>query len=258
MRTFAFHPAGVKERENILDGVFMKQYRVEIVEDDLEYSQFLARCLDKYGAEKEIAFSIKSYSKAESFLEDYKKACDIVFMDVELGEGFLNGMEAAKKLRVLDPTVLLIFVTNMPQYAPEGYSVDALDYCLKPINYNDLSVKLDKAVRVLTQRDGIPVRIRDKNGTRIVSSGDIMYIEVMGHDLMFHTAGEVITSYGGLGEREKELSGANFARCSASALVNLSYIRGLYGDEIEVGTDRIKIGRSKKKAFMEQLNTYLG
>jgi len=146
----------------------------------------------------------------------------------------------------------------MPQYAPEGYSVDALDYCLKPINYNDLSVKLDKAVRVLSQRDGIPVRIRDKNGTRIVSSGDIMYIEVMGHDLMFHTAGEVITSYGGLGEREKELSGVNFARCSASVLVNLSYVRGLYGDEIEVGTDRIKIGRSKKKAFMEQLNTYLG
>jgi DNA-binding LytR/AlgR family response regulator len=236
----------------------MKQYRVAIVEDDKDYSEFLSQCLGKYGLEKEISFSRKTYGKAESFLDDYKKACDLVFMDVELGDGFLNGMEAARKLRAVDPTVLLIFVTNMPQYAPEGYSVDALDYCLKPINYNDLSVKLDKAVRVLSQRGGIPVRIKDRNGTRIVSSSDIMYIEVMGHDLMFHTISEVITSYGGLGERENELSGNNFARCSASALVNLSYIKGLYGDEIDVGGDRIKIGRSKKKAFMEQLNTYLG
>lgn len=74
----------------------MKQYRVAIVEDDKDYSEFLSQCLGKYGLEKEISFSIKTYGKAESFLDDYKKACDVVFMDVELGDGFLNGMEAAR------------------------------------------------------------------------------------------------------------------------------------------------------------------
>jgi len=236
----------------------MKQFRVAIVEDDKNYSDYLSECLVKYGSQKGCTFTIKTYGKAESFLDDYKKAFDVVFMDVELGDGFLNGMEAAKKLRMIDNTVLLIFVTNMPQFAPEGYSVDALDYCLKPINYNNLSVKLDKAVRILNERGGLPVKVKDKKGTRILSSGDIMYIEVMGHDLMFHTKDEVIESYGGLSEREEELAPHNFARCSASILVNLSYIKGLYGDEIAVGDEMLRIGRSKKKSFMERLNSYLG
>ena len=184
----------------------MKQFRVAIVEDDKKYSDFLEKCLSDYGTEKDCSFRVRTYGKAEAFLDDYKAPCDLVFMDVELGDGFLNGMEAAKKLREIDPVVLLIFVTNMPQYAPEGYSVDALDYCLKPINYNNLSVKLDKAVRILSERGGVPVKVRDKKGTRILSSNDILYIEVMGHDLMFHTASEVIVSYGGLSEREAELS----------------------------------------------------
>ncbi len=236
----------------------MKQLLVAIVEDDNEYSSFLEKCLSRYGSEKGFIFNTQIFNKAETFLDNYKKAFDIVFMDVDLGKGFLNGMDAARKLRNIDDTVILFFVTNMPQFAPEGYSVNALDYCLKPISYSNLSVKIDKAIKLLSSRSGQPVKIKEKEGTRIVSSNDIMYIDVMGHDLMFHTVDGVIDSYGGLSERENELSGCNFARCSASALVNLSYVTGLYGDEIAVGGDRIKIGRSKKKAFMEQLNMYLG
>ncbi len=236
----------------------MKQYRVAIIEDDSEYSAYLEECLSKYGAAKGLSFNVKTFSKGESFLDNYRQVYDLVFLDIDLGKGFLNGMETAEKLRALDTMVLLIFVTNMPQYAPDGYNVDALDYCLKPINYSNLSVKLDKAVKVLSQRTGSPVKIKDKKGTRIVSSNDIMYIEVMGHDLIFHTVDETIESYGGLSEKESELSGSNFARCSASILVNLSYIKGLYGDEISVGDQMLRIGRSKKKAFLEQLNSFLG
>jgi len=236
----------------------MKQYRIAIVEDDADYSAFLAECLSKYGQEKGIFFNIKSFTKGESFLDNYRQIYDLVFLDVDLGKNFLNGMETAEKLRVIDSMVLLIFVTNMPQYAPDGYNVDALDYCLKPISYSNLSVKLDKAIKVLSQRKGTPIKIKDKKGTRIVSSSDIMYIEVMGHDLIFHTTDEIIESYGGLSEKEAELSSSDFARCSASVLVNLSFVKGLYGDEIAIGDERIRIGRSKKKAFLDQLNTFLG
>lgn len=236
----------------------MKQYRVAIIEDDTEYSDYLTECLNKYSSDKGLSIAIKSFTKGENFLDNYRQIYDLVFLDIDLGKGFLNGMQTAEKLRELDNVVLLMFVTNMPQYAPDGYNVDALDYCLKPINYNNLSVKLDKAIKVLSQRKGLPVKIKDKKGTRIVSSSDILYIEVMGHDLIFHTIDETIESYGGLTEKEAELSGCNFARCSASVLVNLSFVKGLYGDEIAVGDSMIRIGRSKKKTFLEQLNTFLG
>ena len=236
----------------------MKQYLTAIIEDDPEYSRYLEECLARYGTEHDCAFQIRTFGRAEAFLDSVQGLYDLVFMDVELGDGWMNGIEAARALRAKGSMAMLFFITNMPQYAPSGYDVDAIDYCIKPINYRSLSVKLDKALRILSNRSGIPVRIRVKDGLRVISSSDIRYIEVMGHDLMYHTETEVITAYGGLKEKEEALSEHDFARCSASVLVNLRYVNGLYGDEVSVGSERIRIGRSRKKEFMTKLNNYLG
>lgn len=236
----------------------MKQYFAAIVEDDAGDTRYLEGCLTRYGAEHDCSFQIRTFGRAEAFLADSRVIDDMVFMDVDLGDGWMNGLDAARALRDKGSMAVLFFITNMPQYAPDGYEVDAIDYCVKPINYSSLSVKLDKAVRVLAQRQGLPVRIKTRDGFRVVSSSDILYIEVKGHDLMFHTTRELIDSYGGLGERERELRDREFARCSASALVNLRYVTGLHGDEITVGGSRVKIGRSRKKEFLVRLNQYLG
>lgn len=236
----------------------MKQYFAAVIEDDPSYTEYLKECLARYGAERMCTFQIRTFSRAEAFLADGRIIDDMVFMDVDLGEGWMDGISAARALRERGSMAVLFFITNMPQYASSGYEVDAIDYCIKPINYNSLSVKLDKAVRTLGQRQGLPIRIKTREGFRVVSSSDILYVEVKGHDLMFHTAREVISSYGGLGERERELQGREFARCSASALVNLRCVTGLHGDEITVGAQRLKIGRSKKKEFLNRLNQYLG
>lgn len=236
----------------------MKQYLTAIIEDDGSYAEYLRTCLTRYGEEHGCAFQVRRFGRAEAFLEGSQGLYDIVFMDVELGDGWMNGIEAARALRARGSMAMLFFITNMPQYAPSGYDVDAIDYCIKPINYRSLSVKLDKALRILKNRDGVPVRIRVRDGLKVVSSADIHYIEVMGHDLMFHTENEVISAYGGLKEREEELKDRGFARCSASVLVNLRYVNGLFGDEVSVGSERIRIGRSRKKEFMACLNKYLG
>lgn len=236
----------------------MKQYLTAIIEDDPEYSRFLEECLVRYGKEHGCSFLVRAFGRAEAFLSGAQGLYDFVFMDVELGEGWMNGIEAARALRAKGSMAMLFFITNMPQYAPSGYDVDAIDYCIKPIQYRSLAVKLDKAIRILGNRTGVPVRIRMKDGMRVISSADIRYIEVMGHDLMFHTEDEVISAYGGLKEREEDLSGQAFARCSASVLVNLRYVTGLYGDEVSIGDERIRIGRTRKKEFLQKLNEYLG
>lgn len=236
----------------------MRNYTAIIVEDDDDYAAYLQKCLNQYGSENDCAFSVKRFTKGESFLAAYSPSADMVFMDVELGEGFLNGIDTAKALREKDGMTLLFFVTNMPQYAPKGYDVDAVDYILKPVNYNSLKIKLQKAERILRSRSGIPVKIREKDGIRIVPSSELLYIEVMGHDLVFRTCDGIISAYGTLSDREPELLPHDFARCSASCLVNLRHVRGLYGDEILVGNERKRIGRSKKKEFIARLNAFLG
>ena len=64
------------------------------------------------------------------FLESYTKDYDLVFLDVEMPG--LNGIETAKELRHMDSNVVIMFITNMAQYAIHGYEVEAVDYVLKP------------------------------------------------------------------------------------------------------------------------------
>ena len=121
-----------------------KEYRVVIVEDEVVYLDALKDMLSSYEKEKEVAFNITAYRDIETFLAEYRKCYDIVFMDIELPG--MNGMDGARRLREADSSVVLIFVTNMAQFAVQGYEVNALDYILKPVTYKNFSVKLDRAL----------------------------------------------------------------------------------------------------------------
>ena len=59
---------------------------------------------------------------------------------------FMDGMTAAEKIRQMDQKVIIMFITNMIQYAVRGYEVDAMDYVVKPVEYFSFSQKLDKAI----------------------------------------------------------------------------------------------------------------
>ena len=67
--------------------------------------------------------SIREFTDGDGFLASYKADFDIILMDIEMS--FVNGMEAAEGIRKLDHEVVIIFITNMPQYVMEGYKVRA-------------------------------------------------------------------------------------------------------------------------------------
>lgn len=235
----------------------MQEYRVEIVENNRKDLERTAKCFQRYGAEHDVSFEVVPYESAELFLVRYgHKKCDFVVMDIDL-DG-MNGIAAAKELRKNDPSVLLFFVTNMPQYALEGYGVQAFDYIIKPLNYFSFAVKIEKACSLLEQKTAALIRVKTERGVRILPSDEIFYVEVLGHDIIYHTMQGEFGTYGNLGECEKKLSGAAFARCSASMLVNLKYVRGLYGNEVEVHGQRLMMTRTRKKDFLNRLNDYLG
>ncbi len=65
-------------------------------------------------------------------------------MDIELGKE--NGINVARKLRVIDKETIIIFVTNVAKYATEGYEVDALDYIVKPVEKFALQLKMSRII----------------------------------------------------------------------------------------------------------------
>ena len=112
--------------------------KIAIVDDESTAASLLEGCLHQYAEETGTAMQWEQFPDAEAFLKSDTHAFDIVFMDIDMPGR--NGIEASRALRERNQSIVLLFVTNLAQYAIAGYEVDALDYILKPINYFSFSI----------------------------------------------------------------------------------------------------------------------
>lgn len=233
-------------------------FKIAIVEDEKEASDTLKKMIEEYQRkDQENHFSVVGFSSASSFLFEYNGSYDLIFMDIEMPG--LNGMEAAKKIREKDNHVLIVFVTNMAQYAVEGYSVHAYDFILKPINYPRFSMKFERICNELThQNNDRFISIQIKKEVKRIRVDDIRYIEVLNHDLILHMTKDCMKFRGTMKEIEQKLHQENFSRCSNSFLVNLKYITGLKGDFVLLGEESLRISQTKRFSFLSDYALYVG
>lgn len=231
--------------------------KIAIVEDTPAEAEQLSQFLGTFFHKEEVAFECTVFSDAISFLTGYKSIYDMVFMDIELP--LLDGMTAAEKLRQFDKKILLIFVTNMAQFAVKGYAVDAFDYVVKPVRYQNFEMKMKKALaRIQSEMDAIVV---SKPGGMIrVRTGDIKFIEARGHNIIYHLdSGEIEGSSTSLASLEERLSPLGFLRCNKCYLVNYKHIQAVQGNFVTVyGGDELQISRLRKKQFMTELADWMG
>ncbi len=230
--------------------------KVAIVEDDKKAADLLCKYLEQFNEEYGEKFSIQVFGDAVSFLASYKALYDIVFMDIEMPD--MNGMEASAKLRAIDSTVTLIFVTNMAQYAVKGYEVSALDFIVKPVTYANFAIKLRRAIENVKHKKGYKLKVVTGDSVTCVDISDLVYIEVMNHRLVYHTLKKDIVSYGQLKKLEESLSEKGFAKCNSCYLVNMKYVTAVNGFSVTVGDRELSVSHARKKAFMKELADYLG
>ena len=122
-----------------------------IVEDEKSYQEQLKRYIRKYEAESGQKVHLRVFNDGDEIIDHYAGNYDIIFLDIEMRR--MNGMEAARRIRKLDADVILIFITNMAQYAIQGYEVQALDYVVKPIRYFAFTQEMEKAVKKIQKKE---------------------------------------------------------------------------------------------------------
>ena len=230
--------------------------RIAIVEDDGNDAQALKEAVNRAAAEFGEECEIEVFGKPIVFLDNYNIEYDIVFMDIELPG--MNGLEAARILRAKDDSVVLIFVTNMAQFALEGYTVDAMDFIVKPVVYNSLRIKMARALKQIICKRGEKFVINCKTGACVVSVSRIKYVEVINHKLMFHTVDGVVMSSGSLSKLETGLAKYDFARCNNCYLVNLDFVTEINENNAHVGGDILTISRSRRRPFLKALADHYG
>ncbi len=229
---------------------------IAIVEDNADNAQLIEEYIVRYQTEKKAEFSVTSFSNGLEFISGCVSKFDIVFMDIEMPH--LDGMKTAKKLRELDENICIIFTTNLAQYAVKGYEVNALDFMVKPLDYFNLTLKLERAIhqRARAKKDEIIIQFND--GLKRISVSEIYYVEVSGHLLTYHTAHGALTERETMKNKEKQLMKYHFSRCNNCYLVNLRHVSEVRAQSITVSGDILSVSRSRKKEFMDELTTYIG
>ncbi len=228
---------------------------IAIVEDEESCANTIKRHIENYSQKSGQTFKVFWFSDGLKFLIDYKANYDIIFMDIVMPN--LDGIKTSKKLREIDQSVALIFITNMMQYAVKGYEVNALDFMVKPVKYYDFEMKLIKAINYIDKNYDDKITITMVDAKIKIRISDIYYIEVFNHKLIYHTENGKFETYGQLKKVEGLLAGKNFYRSNDCYLTNLRHVNEVYSDHIVVGKENIQISRRKKKEFMEQLTEYL-
>ena len=236
-----------------MSGLYM---RAAIVDDDGKDRERLYGFIQRYQQETGVKIQTELFTGSLEFLERFRADFDIIFLDIEMPG--MDGHETAHEVRRTDEAAGIIFITNMAQYAVEGYEVSAMDFMVKPVRYDNLKLKLERAEKKLEGKGEDRFLVRGKNGPVVICVPDIRYVEVTDHMLTFYTNEGAIKVTGSLKEIEKRLEGRDFSRANSCYLVNLKYVTGASDGMVTVGGDRLSISRARRKSFMSDLADYLG
>ena len=149
---------------------------IAVVDDNLNDRKMILDYLSQFFNESGWDYTTSTFEDGVSFLKDYSFSYDFIIFDIDMPQ--MSGIDTAKELRKKDSNVTIMFVTNMPQYALEGYSVEAVDYVLKPLSYPDFRLKMKKATRYILRNSVKKITINTtEEGLITVDSSDIYYVE---------------------------------------------------------------------------------
>ena len=230
--------------------------RIAMVEDEAAVREQLQGYIQRYTRQYGTEFAVTEFSDGVEILDAYRPVYDIVLLDVEMKH--LDGMETARRIRELDRDVVLLFITNMAQYAIKGYAVGALDYVLKPVPYFAFSQQLQKAEEKLRRRARHYLAVPVEGGLRRLDTAQIYYMESEGHRVHFYTEEGEFSAPGALKTFEEKLADLPFARCNSGYLINLAQVKSVQQGLAQVGPYELQVSRPKRKSFLAALADYIG
>lgn len=200
-----------------------------------------------------LAAEVHSAEEALEFVQSH--SVDLVYLDIKMPR--LSGMQLA---RLLPEGVRVVFTTAYSDHAVEGFRVDALDYLLKPVNYDEFLQSAMRALRELTPAEsrlqpGGHLLVKSEYRLLRIPFGDIEYIEGLKDYVKIYVAGEskAVLSLMSMKSLEDGLPAESFMRVHRSFIVNLDKVRVIERNCIIMADRAIPISDSYRKTFMERI-----
>lgn len=195
--------------------------------------------------ELELCGQFANAFQAREFLSENK--IDLIFLDISMPR--MSGISFVKSLH---NAPAIIFITAYPEYAVDGFELEAIDYLLKPVA-QDRFLKavnrfLDKSKQVKSKDDSIMVKA-DKKLFRLVLS-DICYVEAMGDYIRINTNDQSLTVYERFSAFAEKLPTDQFCRIHKSYLISLTKIEYMEANQVRIGEIMLPVSATYKEQFL--------
>lgn len=191
-----------------------------------------------------------------------RERVDVMFLDINMP--VLNGIDFYRSLR--NPPCL-IFTTAYPEYAVEGFELEATDYLVKPITFDRFlkaAERINNKVLITDKRESrgrqnVFTSPADslfiKNFSKLVKIRfeDILYLEAQKDFVRFVLKNEELLAGMTMKEAEDILPADQFLRVHRSYIVPVRSITALFGNVVEIGKHQIPIGANYKDSVMEKI-----
>ncbi len=201
---------------------------IAIIDDISQAVTRLSNVIGAYADASHIPIEITTFDNARDFLDDYRPSrYTLIFMDIYMDD--MNGMEAVKRIRTIDPAALVVFLTTSPDHTFDAFQVHAYEYVLKdPENaaFRRSIFRIIDDVLALNQRFSAGISVSVNGSVKSFSFHDIVYTQNdKNYILITDSTGEVsrtrmtFTKMRSLLEKDRR-----FLAINRGIIINMDYI----------------------------------
>ncbi|PXX98987.1 DNA-binding response regulator [Marinifilum breve] len=226
-----------------------KTYNCIIVEDEPLSQEILESYLQDCPQLKLKAICNDALEANQIFL---KESVDLLFLDINMPK--MNGIEWLKSL---DQSPKVIFTTAYPEYAVEGFDLNALDYLLKPFSFErflrsvNKFLSLQDKVDAKSENQEETILVKSNKKTYLLKPSELNYIESEGDYLKLQREDDCLVIHDTLKNFQTKLPPKEFLRIHRSFIINLSKIDFLEGNQVCIAKQMVPIANSYKDQLMQ-------
>ncbi|RED26194.1 LytTR family two component transcriptional regulator [Flavobacterium cutihirudinis] len=228
-------------------------FKCIIVDDEPPATRILENYIGKVNFLEKVGVFNDSL-KALEFLNT--QTVDVIFLDIQMPQ--LTGLQIS---RIISKDIKVIFTTAYPDFALEGFELNAVDYLLKPISFErfyQAVSKLNSEPKTIVSNhsntiDFLFIKTDGKNKFQKVFLSDILYVESLQNYVCIHTSKQQIITHSSLRNVIESLPENDFIQIHKSHIISLKHIESTDNFSVFINGKELPIGATFKDAFFEKV-----
>lgn len=234
--------------------------QIAVCDDNLNELSNLIQLVNQYRLTKHLNCEYTAFLNGFELIDAIEKGkrFDIYCLDIMM-PGY-TGIEVAKEIRALDKRAQILFFTSSPEFALESYSVNAINYVLKPIHKDKFFETFDDVLEKLNfEATEEAIIVKSSDGIQKILISNLVYVEVVGRNVLYHLrSGKIVKCSEPFSAAcDSLLKYKRFIKTHRSFVMNMQYVDVIGNTQITLQTQScIPISQGKSKEIKQLYLAY--